>query len=961
VNNESHLLFPPFRLDPVNEQLWRENQEIALRPKTFEVLRYLVEHPGRLVTKAALLDAVWREVVVSDSMPGVCIGELRKALGDGAKTPHFIETVHGRGYRFIAKVTTAAPDAVTQPPSVCSGPAPIVVGRDAELARVRSRHAEMLTARRQVLFVAGEAGIGKTTFVRAFLESMDTKDKARIGRGQCIEQYGSGEPYMPVLEALTRIAHGSGGERTVELLKRFAPSWVVQLTTLLTADERKQLQSETQGVTQQRMLREMAHALEALAAESPLVLVLEDLHWSDFSTLELISAIARRTEPARLMIVGTYRPVEMLATEHPLRTLKAELELHRQCNELRLKLLSEEDVAAYLAKRFADNKTLQLLDRVAPVIHARTEGNPLFMVNVVDYLVELGSLQDAVKIDPPRTIQQMIERNLERLHPEEQRVVEAASVAGGEFSAAAVAAALKQPLSKVEHCLMRLARRQQFVARAGAALWPDGTVASRFGFHHTLYADVLYERVAASQRLELHRRIAEREEAAYGEQAREIAAELAHHYRHANSPNKAIEYLALAGKAAAASNAFNEAEQSYRQAAALINLLPESAERDALELKLSRSIYAMLQMTRGYSAAETIDAAERAAALAEKSGSLTQLVNWIISKATIAIDSGDLAAGVVLADQALELALRDGNPTNLGLVYRDQINVRLFLGDLAGVEKHFAAGLRFFADPQFRQIPAAGVAALSFASQNAWHLGRAELARQRIAQMIAAANPSNPFELAFAEIMTSVLHLLMREYEQAEPLAARALELSEKNQLPQLTAFSSIALGWARAHLGSRVEGIALIRKAIARLAEIGTRSEGTLQITALAEAQMLAGAFAEALETINQVLQPNHPGLPLWRPKALRLRGELQLKLGRSELAEMDFRAAIELAARMSAKTWELPATTSLARLLRDTGRRGEACTMLTEIYNWFTDGFDTPDMKEAKALLNELEAPRS
>ena len=307
MDNESHLLFPPFRLDPMNEQLWRENQEIALRPKTFEVLRYFVEHPGRLVTKAALLDAVWKEVVVSDSMPGVCIGELRKALGDGAKTPHFIETVHGRGYRFIAKVTTAMPDAVTRPPSVSSGPAPIVVGRDAELARVRSRHAEMLTARRQVLFVAGEAGIGKTSFVRAFLESIDTKDKTRIGRGQCIEQYGSAEPYMPVLEALTRIAHGSGGERrTVDLLKRFAPSWVVQLTTLLTADERKQLQSETQGVTQQRMLREMAHALEALAAESPLVLVLEDLHWSDFSTLELISAIARRTEPARLMIVGTY-------------------------------------------------------------------------------------------------------------------------------------------------------------------------------------------------------------------------------------------------------------------------------------------------------------------------------------------------------------------------------------------------------------------------------------------------------------------------------------------------------------------------------------------------------------------------------------------------------------------------------------------------------------------------------
>jgi DNA-binding winged helix-turn-helix (wHTH) protein len=429
VDNQHHLVFSPFRLDPINEQLWREGEEIMLRRKTFEVLRYLVEHPGRLVTKAALLDAVWKEIVVSDSLPAVCVGELRKALGDEPKTPQFIETVHGRGYRFIAKVTIAAPDLVVRPPSVPPGPASIVVGRDAELTRVRSWYAEMLAARRQVLFVAGEAGIGKTTFVRAFLEPINKENITQIGRGQCIEQNGSGEPYMPILEALTRLAHRSGGERSVGLLKKFAPSWMVQLPTLLIADERRQLQSEQQGVTQQRMLREMAHALEALAAESPLVLVFEDLHWSDFSTLELISAVARRTEPARLMIIGTYRPVEMLATEHPLRPLKAELELHRQCNELRLKLLSEEDVAAYLAKRFVDDETWQLLNSVAPVIHSRTEGNPLFMVNVVDYLVEQGSLLDAVKIDAPNTIQQMIECNLERLRPEEQR-----ALGGGERS-----------------------------------------------------------------------------------------------------------------------------------------------------------------------------------------------------------------------------------------------------------------------------------------------------------------------------------------------------------------------------------------------------------------------------------------------------------------------------------------------------------------------------------------------
>jgi predicted ATPase len=190
------------------------------------------------------------------------------------------------------------------------------------------------------------------------------------------------------------------------------------------------------------MLREMAEALEVIAAETPLVLYLEDLHWSDPSTLDLIATVARRSEPARMMIIGTYRPVEMLAGKHPLRAMKEELELHRHAIELRLPLLNEADVAAFLAERFGGGK-----ENIARVVYARTEGNPLFMVNVIEYLVEQGSLADAEKIEAPRNIRQMIERNLQRLSPVEQRMLEAASVTGAEFSAAAIAAALQQPAS----------------------------------------------------------------------------------------------------------------------------------------------------------------------------------------------------------------------------------------------------------------------------------------------------------------------------------------------------------------------------------------------------------------------------------------------------------------------------------------------------------------------------------
>ncbi len=277
--SEPNRLFPPFRLDPTDAQLWRDNERINLRRKTFEVLRYLLDHSGQLVTKATLLDAVWPEVSVSDSMPATCVTEIRRALGDDAKTPRFIETVHRRGYRFVAHVTTdAVPQGAPSPRRVMSGPKPIVVGREAELAQLQSRFAEVLEGQRRVIFVAGEAGIGKTAFVQEFLDAISQDTVPQVGRGQCLEQYGAGEPYMPVLEALSRLSKEHGNDSVTELLSRLAPTWLAQMPELLTREDRLRLQNEAQGVTQQRMLREMTHALEALAAQSPLVLLLEDLH-----------------------------------------------------------------------------------------------------------------------------------------------------------------------------------------------------------------------------------------------------------------------------------------------------------------------------------------------------------------------------------------------------------------------------------------------------------------------------------------------------------------------------------------------------------------------------------------------------------------------------------------------------------------------------------------------------------
>ena len=204
-----------------------------------------------------------------------------------------------------------------------------------------------------------------------------------IGRGQCIEHYGAGEPYMPVLEALEQLCRMAGGQELMAFLAQQAPTWLVQMPWLLSAADLDRLQGATLGATRERMLREMAQALDVLTAERPLVLVLEDLHWSDYATLDLLSVLARRQESARLLVLGTYRPEEVLGKEHPLATLTQELQIHGHSQELPLTLLTKAAVGAYLDGAVAG---ATITDELVQCIHQRTEGNPLFMVNMVDYV-----------------------------------------------------------------------------------------------------------------------------------------------------------------------------------------------------------------------------------------------------------------------------------------------------------------------------------------------------------------------------------------------------------------------------------------------------------------------------------------------------------------------------------------------------------------------------------------------
>lgn len=303
-------VFQPFRLDDTNQCLWRGETRVSLMPKPFAVLQYLVDHAGRLVTQDELLTAIWPDTFVQPEVLRRYILEIRRVLGDRATKPRFIETLPKRGYQFIADVTSDGPAKLAD----ASAPPTRLVGRASVLADLDRHLGHALRGRQQIVFVVGEPGIGKTSLVDAFQRAAGAAGVS-VARGQSVEGFGGKEAYYPIFEALGQLARGTSRTLVLNTLAACAPTWLIQFPSLVRPDQQAALQRETLGATRERMVRELCEALEVLTKTMALVLVLEDLHWVDHSTLDLLSAIARRREPAKLLVVGTFRPADLILSE----------------------------------------------------------------------------------------------------------------------------------------------------------------------------------------------------------------------------------------------------------------------------------------------------------------------------------------------------------------------------------------------------------------------------------------------------------------------------------------------------------------------------------------------------------------------------------------------------------------------------------------------------------------------
>ncbi len=424
-----------------------------------------------------------------------------------------------------------------------------------------------------------------------------------FGHGQCVEGFGSKEAFYPVLEAVGRLCRGPDGARVVDTLATEAPTWLVQFPALLTRQHRETLRQEILGATRERMLREICEALAAVSARSPLLLILEDLHWGDSSTLDLISALARHRAPARIMLLATYRPSEVAGSTSPLDALKRDLVARHLGREIVLHPLTDAEIAQYLAE---GQSAATVPEELASLLHRHTEGNPLFMIAVLEHMLEAGLVEhedggwrlrcpaSEIAVQVPENLRQMIGAQIERLSAPEQRVLEVAAIAGMTFVAAILAPTANLDPVSFDECCDALARRNHILRLAGTQELPDGQVVQRYEFVHALYREVLYERQAPARRAMLHRRAAERMTELFAASLDDVAPELAHHFELGADWTRAVKYLRRVADVAGKHGAPLRAKANLEHALTLAARLPQrervEAEVGILDALLSISI-----------------------------------------------------------------------------------------------------------------------------------------------------------------------------------------------------------------------------------------------------------------------------------------------------------------------------------------------------------------------------------
>ena len=850
-----------------------------------------------------------------------------------------------------------------------------IVGREKERAEAHAAFESVSTGRGLILTVAGEPGIGKTTFVEDFIAELDASGKSYIiARGICSERLAGAEAYLPLLEALDSSLHGEASQWAARVMKQVAPTWFIQVAPLSLGDSSaERLLGER--VSQERMKREFGALLQEVSRLRPLILFIDDLHWADVSTIDILAYLAGRFETMRVLIVVTYRPSDLLLAKHPFLQIKPELISHGACREIRLEFLGRAEIERYLALEFPGHR---FPAELPALIHARTEGNPLFMSDLARYLRDRGVIvkqaetwrlaRSLPEIEQmmPESVRGMVERKIAQLGEDDRRLLVAASVQGYDFDSAVIAKALAIDPGEVEERLERLDRVHALVRFIAEDEFADRTLTLRYRFVHLLYQNALYAMLRPTRKASLSAAVAQALLGHYGQQSGKVAAELAHLFEVARDFARAADHNQIAAQNAVQVFANPAAAMLARRGLDLLQSLPDTAERDRQELGLQLVLGYSLSFSIGYASQEVGECMSRARELCRKMGEAPQLFATIYGLWIYYTVAGKLDTARELAEQAVRMAQAAQDPVMLmGAHYALGCTLQL-LGQITAAQEHMDNSLLFH-DPKLGRtyIPLfgtdPGTDCISQSSRVLWLLGYPDRSLEMVGRARDMAQETgNPHSMAVALMFTAGVHYWRREVQETLDWGKSCVEYCTNHSQVQERLWVTPVLGWAMAEQGQVEEGITMIQECLAVLKAQGAEIVLPHILATLAEIQNKAGRIEEGLAAVSEGIEMIARTNEHWCESDLySLRGELLSRFGnseRSQEAEACFQKAIEIARNQSAKSYELRAVASLSRVLQRHGRRKEAHAMLSEIYGWFSEGFDAPALKEAKALLDEL-----
>jgi DNA-binding winged helix-turn-helix (wHTH) protein/predicted ATPase len=966
------IRFGRYALDPV-QGLTRAGREVRLTPKSLDVLWILAERAGRVVTKDELFESAWADSAVTDSALATCIQEIRRALNDDARTPRFIETVHRRGYRFIARTAVPETDDRLTPAGGAGLEVPLV-GRGAEVRAVLGAFESARHGQRQICFISGEPGVGKTAVLNECLARVSASGAVLVASAQCVERYGRGEPFQPLLDALMRLCRQPGGGRIVSALDRYAPMWLVQMPGLVESGRLAALQRTVAGASRDRMLRELTNAVETITTVDPLVLAIEDLHWSDPSTLDWIAMVAARPEPANVLIIATLRPPTTGELDAQLSALRDTMRARQTAREIELRGLHEADVSRFIAARLPPAPGHEsAMTRLGHRLQQHTGGNPLFMATVLDQLVErqivvpvgerwaASEEAEVADLGIPDTIRPVIERQLNRLSGDERAIMETASVVGDRFPVALVAQAVGVDALAAESTLTGKTS-QRFVREAGIVELPDHTVSTELAFVHSLFREALYGSLPSARRVDLHRRVGELLERGWGPRAVDIAAELAVHFEQARDRSRAMLYLQHAAANARRRSAFKEARLHYERALDLLNRVPESAERTERELDLQMGLGATIMATSGFGARDVQAAYSRARSLSQQVSDTAHLFPALWGLWLFYWGRGDVRTGDDLAGQLQALAEPSDNPGLKLQALHASWATAFSQGRFGAAHRDAAEGIDLY-DIELHAPMAASygshdplVCALMFASRALAFIGRVDEAIDRSDRAMAHARLlGHPFSMALALTFRAALAQTCGDAAGAGRYATEGITIARDQGFGLVRAWCLTIGGWASVHAGDRAEGLQVMAEGIAAARSSGSDQFQPYQLGMLADACLHAGQITDGTDAVAEALAiVERTGEHLYEAELHRLNGDLILAAGGDvDDAVGAFRTAVDVARSQGAATLMLRAAIRLGRVPAHQQAPDSARDLIRAARMGIESTAAMPDIVEADALL--------